>query len=133
MPDPEELECKKMEEALAEMDSSGPAPIDPALANQYPEEIRLKTLVQLGLAGMKESNICVFCCKPLPGLTTDSIFFCLLFVKSLKCLKGKLMTPHRGNTFLLCSYQQLLRLSLGPFPEGLFELNVALRTLNLAS
>ena len=74
MEDPEELECKKMEEALAEMDSTGPAPIDPALANQYPEEVRLKTLVQMGLTGMKESNICVFCCKPLPGLTTDSIF-----------------------------------------------------------
>ena len=115
MEDPEELECKKMEEALAEMDSTGPAPIDPALANQYPEEVRLKTLVQMGLTGMKESNICVFCCKPLPGLTTDSIFFCLLFVISLICLEGKLMTPiGEISTFFSCSYQQLPHLGLGP-------------------
>ena len=86
MEDPDELECQKIEEAIAEMDSSEPAPIDPALANQYPEEVRLKKLVQMGLTGMKESKICVFCCKPLPGLTTYSIFFCLLFVKSLICL-----------------------------------------------
>ena len=32
------------------------------------------------------------------------------------------MIPHRGNTFLFRSSQQLPRLRLGPF-EGLFELN----------
>ena len=34
--------------------------------------------------------------------------------KSLICLEGKSMTPHRGNTILFCSPQQLPRLRLGP-------------------
>ena len=34
--------------------------------------------------------------------------------KSLICLEGKSMTPHRGNTILFCSSQQLPRLRLGP-------------------
>ena len=41
--------------------------------------------------------------------------------KSLICLEGKSMTPHRGNTNLFRSSQQLPRLRLGPI-EGLFEL-----------
>ena len=51
----------------------------------------------------------------LPGLATNSIFFCFLFgKKSLICLKGKSMTPHRENTILFRSSQQLPRLRLGP-------------------
>ena len=51
----------------------------------------------------------------LPSLATSSIFFCFLFVKkSLICLELKSMTPHRGNTILFCSSQQLPRLCLGP-------------------
>ena len=34
--------------------------------------------------------------------------------KSLICLEGKLLTPHRGNTIIFCSSQQLHRLRLGP-------------------
>ena len=34
--------------------------------------------------------------------------------KSLICLEGKSMTPHRGNTILFRSSQQLPRLRLGP-------------------
>ena len=42
-------------------------------------------------------------------------FFCFLFgEKSLICLEGKSMTPHRGNTILFRSSQQLPRLRLGP-------------------
>ena len=51
----------------------------------------------------------------IPGLATNSILFCFLFVKkSLICLEGKSMTPRRGNTFLFRSSQQLPRLRLGP-------------------
>ena len=51
----------------------------------------------------------------LAGLDTNSIFFCFLFgKKSLICLEGKSMTPHRGNTILFRSSQQLPRLCLGP-------------------
>ena len=39
----------------------------------------------------------------IPGLATNSIFFCFLFV-----------TPHWGNTLLFRSSQQLPRLRLGP-------------------
>ena len=40
-------------------------------------------------------------------------FFCFLFVKnSLICLEGKSMTPHRGNTILFRSSQQLPHLRL---------------------
>ena len=47
--------------------------------------------------------------------STNSIFFCFLFVKKLlTCLEGKLMTPHRGQTILCSSSQQLPRLRLGP-------------------
>ena len=43
-------------------------------------------------------------------------FFGFLFCeKSLICLEGKSMTPHRGNTILFRSSQQLPRLRLGPF------------------
>ena len=50
-----------------------------------------------------------------PGLDTNSIFFCFLFVKkSLICLEGKSMTPHRGNIILFRSSQQLTRFRLGP-------------------
>ena len=54
--------------------------------------------------------------KPyLAGLATNSIFFCFLFVKkSLICLEGKSMTPHRGNTILFRSSQELPRIRLGP-------------------
>ena len=42
-------------------------------------------------------------------------FFLFPFCEnSLICLEGKLMTPHRGNTFLFRSSQQLPRLRLGP-------------------
>ena len=52
---------------------------------------------------------------PDSGLATNSIFFCFLFYEnSLICLEGKSMTPHRGNTFLFRSSQQLPRLRLGP-------------------
>ena len=34
--------------------------------------------------------------------------------KSLICLEGKSMTPFRGNTILLRSFQQLPRLRIGP-------------------
>ena len=48
----------------------------------------------------------------VPGLATNSIFpFC---EKTLICLEGKSMTPHRGDTILFRSSQQLLRLRLGP-------------------
>ena len=51
----------------------------------------------------------------MSGLATNSIIFCFLFVKkSLICLEGKSMTPHRGNTVLFRSSQQLPRLRLGP-------------------
>ena len=37
----------------------------------------------------------------IPGLATNSIFLCFLFMKkSLICLEGKLMNPHQGNTSL---------------------------------
>ena len=49
------------------------------------------------------------------GLATNSIIFCFPFCKkSLICLEGKSMTPHRGNAILFCSSQQLPRLRLGP-------------------
>ena len=49
------------------------------------------------------------------GLATNSIFFLFPFCKkSLICLEGKSMTPHRGNTILFRSSQQLPRLCLGP-------------------
>ena len=55
-----------------------------------------------------------------PGLATNSIFFCFLFCKkSLICLEGKSMTPHRGNNILLCSSQQLPRLCLVPLKDFL--------------
>ena len=42
-------------------------------------------------------------------------FFLFSFcAKLLICLEGKLMTPHRGNTILFRSSQQLPRLRLGP-------------------
>ena len=44
-------------------------------------------------------------------------FFLFLFCeRALICLEGKSMTPHRGNTILFCSSQQL------PPRQGLFEL-----------
>ena len=47
-------------------------------------------------------------------LATNSIFFLFPFCgKSLTCLEGKSMTPHRGNTILFHSSQQLPRLHLG--------------------
>ena len=50
-----------------------------------------------------------------PSLATNSIFFCFLFCeKSLICLEGKSMSPHRGNTILFRSSQQLPCLRLGP-------------------
>ena len=60
----------------------------------------------------------------LSGLTTNSNYFLLPFCeKSLVCLEGKPMTPHREDTFLYRSSQQLPRLCLGPMKvEGLFEL-----------
>ena len=51
----------------------------------------------------------------VPGLATNSIFFCFHFVKkSLICLDGKSLTPQRGNTILFRSSQQLPRVRLGP-------------------
>ena len=51
----------------------------------------------------------------LSGRATNSIVFSLRFVKrSLICLGGKSVTPHRGRTFLFLSSQQLPRLRLGP-------------------
>ena len=44
------------------------------------------------------------------GLATNSIFC----ENSLICLEGKSMTPHRGNTILFHSSQQLPHLRLGP-------------------
>ena len=45
-------------------------------------------------------------------------FFLFPFCEnSLICLEGKSMTPHRGNTILFCSSQQLPRLRLGPSPR----------------
>ena len=42
-------------------------------------------------------------------------FFLFPFCEnSLICLEGKSMTPHRGNTILFRSSQQLPRLRLGP-------------------
>ena len=42
-------------------------------------------------------------------------FFLFPFCKnSMICLEGKSMTPHRGNTILFGSSQQLPRLRLGP-------------------
>ena len=50
-----------------------------------------------------------------PGLATNSIFFCFLFVKkSLICLESKSMTSCWGNAILLHSSQQLPCLRLGP-------------------
>ena len=43
----------------------------------------------------------------VPGLATNSIFFCFLFVKTP-------LTPNRGNTILFRSSQQPPRLRLGP-------------------
>ena len=49
------------------------------------------------------------------GLATNSIFFCFLICEnSLICLEGKSMTPHRGNTILFRSSQQLPRLHYRP-------------------
>ena len=46
---------------------------------------------------------------------TLSKFFSVSFCKkSLICLEDKTMTPHRGNTILFRSSQQLPRLRLGP-------------------
>ena len=51
-------------------------------------------------------------------LTISLSFHCHFHTKkyigSLICLKGKSMTPHRGNTILFRSSQQLPRLRLGP-------------------
>ena len=60
----------------------------------------------------------------LSGLTTNSNYFLLPFCeKSLVCLEGKPMTPHREDTFLYRSSQHIPRLCLGPMKvEGLFEL-----------
>ena len=55
------------------------------------------------------------------GLATNSIFFCFLFCeKSLICLEGKSMTPHRGNTIPFPSSQQLhgLRLVHGTLQDS---------------
>ena len=53
-----------------------------------------------------------------PGVTQVwplTQFFLFPFCEnSLICLEGKSMTPHRGNTILFCSSQQLPRLHLGP-------------------
>ena len=49
--------------------------------------------------------------KNITGLATNSIFLCFLFVKGLE---GKSMTPHRGNTILFRSSQQLPHLRLRP-------------------
>ena len=47
--------------------------------------------------------------------TPTQFFSVSCFVKnSLICLEGKSMTPHRGNTILFRSSQQLPRLRLGP-------------------
>ena len=52
--------------------------------------------------------------KTESGLATNSIFFLFPFCeKSLICLEGKSMTPHRGNTIPFRSTQQLPRLRLG--------------------
>ena len=49
------------------------------------------------------------------GLATNSILFLFPFCKkSFICLEGKSMTPHRRNTILFRSSQQLPRLRLGP-------------------
>ena len=49
------------------------------------------------------------------GLVTNPILILFPFCeKSLICLEGKSMTPHRGNTFRFRSSQQLLCLCLGP-------------------
>ena len=56
------------------------------------------------------------------GLATNLIFFCFLFCKKLLiCLEGKSMTPHRGNTIIFRSSQQLPRHRLGHL-EGIIEL-----------
>ena len=47
-------------------------------------------------------------------------FFLIPFCEnSLICLEGKSMTPHRGNTILFRSSQQLPRLGLGPSKDFL--------------
>ena len=48
------------------------------------------------------------------GMATNSIFLFPFCEKSLICLEGKSITPHRGNTILFRSSQQLTRLRLGP-------------------
>ena len=49
------------------------------------------------------------------GQALTQYSLCFLFcTKSLICLEGISMTPHRGNTILIRSYQQLPRLCLGP-------------------
>ena len=53
--------------------------------------------------------------KPSAWSMTGLNFFLFPFCeKSLICLEGKSMTPHRGNTILFLSSQQLPRLRLGP-------------------
>ena len=47
------------------------------------------------------------------------IFLFPFYKKSLICLKGKSMTPGRGNTILFRSSQQLPRLRLGPSKDFL--------------
>ena len=57
----------------------------------------------------------------ISGVTTNSIIVKNInFKKSLICLEGKSMTPHRGNTILFFSSQQLPRLRLWPL-KGIFS------------
>ena len=52
--------------------------------------------------------------KAEAGLTTKSHFLFPFCENSLICLEGKSMTPHRENSILFRSSQQLPRLHLGP-------------------
>ena len=83
-------------------------PFLPKKSSIVGEEEKLKT-------GKSWTTTILLLLSFFPGVATNLIFFLFPFCeKSLICLKGKSMTPHRGNTILFRSYQQLPRLRLGP-------------------
>ena len=106
-PDPDEVEMDAEDQEVEE------GPKDKKLRLSVSTE----SLQQSVADEEEEETIVVQEEAPLPppaGLDTNSFFLFPFCEKSLICLQGKSMTPHRGNTFLFRSSQQLPRLRLGP-------------------
>ena len=108
-------ETRRLKSRMAEEDSMVEASsLVQSLSYMKSPFFNLTNLMRSEKAGTKvDPNLTNISTYSEPGLATNSIFFCFLFVKnSLICLEGKSMTPHRGNTILFRSSQQLPRLRL---------------------